>query len=122
MSRCSPAFSQDCTGGFRKGMIGGRTFLIVSLRYIGDLLFSTSLARSIKAALPEASVDYLVFRGTEGILDGNPDIRRVFTIRPGSRDLRDLLGHFREYDVAIGVNASDRTAAQLLAKGKTTVG
>jgi heptosyltransferase-3 len=103
-------------------MIEGRTFLIVSLRYIGDLLFSTALARSIKAALPEASVDYLVFTGTEVILHGNPDIRHVFTMRPGSRDLRDLFSHFRKYDVALGVNASDRTAAQLLAKGKTTVG
>ena len=103
-------------------MTTGRTFLIVSLRYIGDILLSTALARSIKAALPDASVDYLVFTGTEEILDGNPDVRRVLTMRPGSRDLRDLFSHFREYDVALGVNASDRTAAQVLAKGRTTVG
>jgi heptosyltransferase-3 len=98
------------------------TFLVVSLRYIGDVLLSTPLARSIRAARPEASVDFLVFEGTEGILAGNPDVRRVLTVRPGSRDRRDLLSHFREYDVAMGVNASDRTAFQLLAKGKKTVG
>ena len=60
-----------------------RTFLIISLRYIGDILLSTALARSIKAALPDATVDYLVFAGNEGILDGNPDVRRVLTMRPG---------------------------------------
>lgn len=106
----------------RSGMTGGRTFLIVSLRYLGDILLSTALARSIRAALPDASVDYLVFEGNEEILEGNPDVRRVLTMQPGSRDWRDAASHFREYDVALGVNASDRTAFQLLVKGKTTVG
>lgn len=103
-------------------MTKGRTFLIVSLRYIGDILLSTVLARSIKAALPDASVDYLVFRGNEGILEGNPDVRRVLTTPPPGRDWRDLFSHFREYDAALGVNASDITAAQLLVKGRITVG
>jgi len=103
-------------------MTRGRTFLIVSLRYIGDILLSTALARSIKAALPDASVDYLVFKGNEGILEGNPDIRRVLTTRPPGRDWRSLVSHFREYDAALGANASDITAAQLLVKGRTTVG
>jgi heptosyltransferase-3 len=103
-------------------MTEGRTFLIVSLRYIGDILLSTVLARSIKAALPDASVDYLVFEGSQGILEGNSDVRRVLTTRPASWDWRDAVRRFREYDVAIGVNASDRTAFQLLMKGKTTVG
>jgi heptosyltransferase-3 len=103
-------------------MSAPRTFLIVSLRYIGDVLLSTPLARSIKAAHPEAAVDFLVFEGTEGILGRNPDVRRVISVRPGSRSVSDLLGHFKEYDVAIGVNASDRTAFQLLSAGKTQFG
>lgn len=98
------------------------SFLIVSLRYIGDVLLSTPLARSIKAFFPDASVDYLVFGGTEAVLAGNPAVRKVLTVRPGSRDPRDLLGRWRSYDVAIGTNASDRTAFQLIAKGKHTVG
>lgn len=103
-------------------MKGRESFLIVSLRYIGDVLLSTPLARSIKAADPEAAVDYMVFEGTEGILSRNPDVRSVFTVCPGSRSLSDLLGRFKDYDVAIGVNASDRTAFQVIATGRTSIG
>ncbi|HSL92439.1 MAG TPA: glycosyltransferase family 9 protein, partial [Candidatus Limnocylindrales bacterium] len=99
-----------------------RTFLIVSLRYNGDVLLSTPLARSIRAEYPEAAVDYLVFEGTEGILARNPDVRNVFTVRPGSRSLTALLGRWKEYDVSIGVNASDRTAFQLIAAGRRSIG
>lgn len=99
-----------------------KTFLIVSLRYIGDVLLATSLARSIKAADPAAEVDFLVFRGTEGILSGNPDIGNVFTVTPGSRSLSDLARLWKRYDVAIGGNASDRTAFQLIAAGNRSIG
>jgi heptosyltransferase III len=98
------------------------TCLIVSLRYMGDVLLATSLARSIRAAVPNAAVDFLVFRGTEGILAGHPDIRRVITVDPGTRRLRDVLGRFRRYDVSIGVNASDRTAFQVAASGRKSIG
>lgn len=103
-------------------MTAPKTYLVVSLRYIGDVLLSTPLARSIRAASKDASVDYLVFEGTEGILAGNPDVRRVFAVRPGSRDAVELLRRWNRYDVSIGVNASDRTAFQLIAAGRTSVG
>lgn len=99
-----------------------KTFLVVSLRYIGDVLLSTPLARSIRSAFPDSVVDYLVFEGTEGILAGNPDVRNVFTVRPGSRDFLELLGRWNRYDVSIGVNASDRTAFLVIASGKTSIG
>lgn len=95
---------------------------IVALRYIGDVLLSTALARSIKAARPDAAVDYVVFDGTQEILEGNPDVRAVRTVRPANRDLHDFLGSRKEYDVAVGANASDRTAFQVLARGKKTIG
>jgi len=99
-----------------------KSFLIVSLRYIGDVLLSTPLARSIRAAFPEAAVDYLVFEGTETILTGNPDVREVLTVPPGSRAVGGLLRRWKRYDVSVGVNASDRTAFQVIAAGKTSVG
>jgi heptosyltransferase III len=99
-----------------------RTFLIVSLRYIGDVLLSTPLSRSIKTAYPDAAVDFLVFEGTEGILAGNPDVREVFSVTPGSWALSDLANRWKSYDVSIGVNASDRTAFHLVAAAKRQVG
>ena len=48
--------------------------LVVALRRLGDVLLTTPLIRSLKRAWPDATIDVLVFGGTEGILAGNPDI------------------------------------------------
>ena len=42
--------------------------LVVALRRLGDVLLTTPLIRSLKRAWPDAAIDALVFRGTEGIL------------------------------------------------------
>ncbi len=44
--------------------------LVVALRRLGDVLLTTPLIRSVKRAFPQASIDALVFAGTEGILTG----------------------------------------------------
>lgn len=98
------------------------SFLIVSLRYIGDVLLSTPLALSIKKQLPEAQVDYLVFEGTEGILKKNPHIRSVLTIPPESKNILFYASLLNRYDYAIGTNPSDRTAFYCACGGRQAVG
>ena len=56
-----------------------RRILVVVTRRIGDVLLATPVIRSLRRHWPEAAIDMLVFRGTEGVLAGNPDIRRVLT-------------------------------------------
>lgn len=41
--------------------------LVVILRRLGDVLLTTPLIRSVKRAYPQASIDALVFAGTEEI-------------------------------------------------------
>lgn len=101
---------------------GAPSFLIVSLRYIGDVLLSTPLALSIKEQIPDAAVDYLVFKGAEGILAKNPHVRTVHTLQPGSRNLGLLVRLWRGYDVAIGTNPSDRTCIFAAIAGKRSCG
>ncbi len=84
------------------------SFLIIALRYIGDVLLSTPLALSIKQHIPDATVDYLVFRGTEDVLKKNPHVRRIHTIAPGSSGFSQLCRLFRRYDHAIATGWSDR--------------
>jgi len=54
--------------------------LIVVLRRLGDVLLTTPLMRSIKRAYPDATIEALVFAGTEGILAGNPDLAGVIAV------------------------------------------
>ncbi|WP_084201421.1 glycosyltransferase family 9 protein [Geobacter pickeringii] len=100
----------------------GLKFLIVSLRYIGDVLLSTPLALSIKARYPDAVVDYAVFRGTEGILFKNPSVGRIISMEPGKKNLSTISRLFRQYDVAIGANPSDRTSIVTALAGRRSVG
>ena len=59
--------------------------LVIALRRLGDVLFTTSLIASLRRAFRDAVIDVLVFDGTAGILAGNTDIDRVVTMpqRPG---------------------------------------
>jgi heptosyltransferase-3 len=98
------------------------SYLIVCFRFIGDVLVTTPLALSIKTAYPDAVVDYLVFKGTEGILAKNPHIRNVITVPRGSSGLGVLISLFRKYDIAIAAYPSDRTALAAAIAGKLSVG
>ena len=58
-----------------------RNALVVCTQRIGDVLLATPLSRTLKQAWPDMHIDFLVLPGTEGILQGNPDIDRVLAFR-----------------------------------------
>jgi heptosyltransferase-3 len=99
--------------------------LVVALRRLGDVLLTTPLIRSLKRAWPEAAIDALVFRGTEGILAGNPDLADVITMpqRPGTRDTLALLRQlWRRYDLALSTQSGDRPTLFAWAAGRRSAG
>ncbi|MFN7424951.1 MAG: glycosyltransferase family 9 protein, partial [bacterium] len=49
-----------------------RRMLVVVTRRIGDVLLTTPLIASLRAAWPGARLDALVFAGTGGVLAGLP--------------------------------------------------
>ena len=99
------------------------TFLIVSLRSIGDVLLSNALALSIKQQYPQGTVDYLVYTGHEGVLARNPHVRNVYTVRSGGANgLRVFLRLWKRYDFAIGISAADRTTIFTSGCGRRSIG
>jgi heptosyltransferase III len=102
-----------------------RSVLVVCMRRIGDVLLATPLARSIKAAWPDAQVDMLVFTGTEAVLRANPDLRDVIAVdeRQGFfARLRLIARLWRRYDVAISTQTGDRPTLMAWAAGKRSIG
>ncbi|MGH8752402.1 MAG: glycosyltransferase family 9 protein [Burkholderiales bacterium] len=103
----------------------GPRILVIITRRIGDVLLATPLVRSLRQAWPDATIDMLVFKGTEGVLAANPDIHSVITVaeRP------DILAHFkfimsllRRYDLACSCSPSDRPTLYAWLAGKQRVG
>jgi heptosyltransferase-3 len=99
--------------------------LVVILRRLGDVLLTTPLIRSVKRAYPQASIDALVFTGTEGILAGNPDLAGIITVpqRSSFADALSLIARiFRRYDLALSTQTGDRPTALAVIAGRQSAG
>lgn len=101
------------------------TVLVIVTRRIGDVLLATPLIRSVKRAWPQVALDVLVFDGTQGVIEANPDVRRILAIppRPG------ILQHFalllklaRRYELALSLVPGDRPTFYAFAAGRWRAG
>jgi heptosyltransferase-3 len=85
--------------------------LVIVLQRLGDVLLATPLLRTLRQGLPGATVDMLVFAGTEGMLAGNPDVGQVLTIsrHPSLGETAAAARRvWRRYDLAISTQGGDR--------------
>ena len=102
-----------------------KRILVVVTRRIGDVLLTVPLVRSLKSAWPSARIDMLVFKGTEAVLAGNPDLDEVIVV-PASQPAIEALGIarslWRRYDLAISTSPSDRPTLYAWIAGKKRIG
>lgn len=102
-----------------------RRILVVATLRIGDVLLTTPLIRSLRGAWPQAHITVLVFAGTEGILQNNPDIDGIITVsrRPTFFEHLHFLWQLcRSYDLAISTMTNDRATLYARIGGKHAVG
>jgi heptosyltransferase III len=99
--------------------------LVVTLRRLGDVLLTTPLVRTLRRGLPGAMLHMLVFKGSERILVGNPDVDAVITVpeRPGAGETLALLRSlWRRYDLVFNTQTGDRPSLFSLVAGRRRVG
>jgi heptosyltransferase-3 len=58
-------------------VIDPTTILVIKFKHIGDVLLTTPAIHALKAAYPAARIHALVPRGTEPVLEENPDLAGV---------------------------------------------
>jgi len=51
--------------------------LIIQTAFIGDVILATPLIEKLHQTYPEATIDFLLRRGNEGLLHGHPYLRRI---------------------------------------------
>ncbi|HNP49486.1 MAG TPA: glycosyltransferase family 9 protein, partial [Bacteroidia bacterium] len=54
-----------------------RSFLVIQTAFTGDVILATALIEQLKNSLPDATIDVLVRKGNETLLENNPSIRNV---------------------------------------------
>jgi heptosyltransferase-3 len=99
--------------------------LVIVMRRLGDVFLTTPLLRTLRKSFPDATIEVLVFHGTEGILSGNPDINAVTTVlqRPSARELFALIRHlWRRYDLAVSTQTGDRPTFLAYVAGRRRIG
>jgi predicted lipopolysaccharide heptosyltransferase III len=90
--------------------------LLVRLRLIGDVVFTTPLIRALRRRYPHARLDYLVEPAAAPIVTGNPHLNEVI-VAPKPRGLARLTADLRlarslrsaRYDVVIDMHGGPRS-------------
>lgn len=54
--------------------------LIIKLQHLGDVLLTTPLIRVLKEQYPHLDIDVLAYQETQPVLEGNPHLRRVYSV------------------------------------------
>jgi lipopolysaccharide heptosyltransferase II len=93
------------------------SILLVRLRLIGDVVFTTPLIRALRRQFPDARLVYLVEPGAAPVVGTNPHLDEVKTI-PHSRGWQRVRDDFRlarelrraRFDIAIDLHGGPRSA------------
>lgn len=93
--------------------------LVIKLRYVGDVVLSTPVLSRLRAAWPKARITMLVNRGTEGVLQGHPDVDEVLVKERSLISSLRLIGTLRgrEFNAVIDLTDGDRSAILARATG-----
>ncbi len=64
--------------------------LIIQTAFLGDVILATPVIEQIRKHYPKATIDILVRKGNESLLDNHPHIRQVFVLNKGQEKYRNL--------------------------------
>lgn len=107
------------------GALVPSSVLLIAPQRIGDVLLATPIIASLKLKWPALAVDVLVFKGTEGVLSGNSQIREIITVdqrMPAADHLSLLRRIWRRYDIAISTLCGDRPTLYAWVAGRLSIG
>lgn len=95
--------------------------LLTRLRFIGDVVLTTPIIKSVRQAFPDAYIAYLGELPAVSLLEGNPYLDELLTYHPNSTFIKRLsiypLLRKRGFDLAIDLFCNPRSALLTYATG-----
>lgn len=73
-----------------------KSFLIIQTAFPGDVILATSLVENLRAAYPEADIDFLLRKGNESLLQGHPHIRETLILDKKTDKYRNIWRMWQE--------------------------
>src|SRR5208283_5076486 len=105
-----------------------KKFLIIQTAFIGDVILATPIVEKLHESCPKSTIDFLLKKGTEGLLAGHPFINNVYVWDKKNRkylNLWKLLKAIRKekYDYVINLHRFMSTGLLTVFSGaKQTIG
>ena len=102
--------------------------LIIQTAFIGDVILSTSLVEKLKMQYPDMQIDFLVRKGNESVLSGNPKLNKILIWEKRLNKYSNLFKIINEirnnnYDLVINLQRFFSTGLiTALSKSKLKVG
>jgi len=66
--------------------------LLIQTAFIGDVVLATPLVEKLKLNYPDCKIDFLLRKGNESILAGNPHIHKILIFDKKKHKYRNLIG------------------------------
>lgn len=91
-----------------------KKILLIRLRRIGDIVMTTPAIAALRHGLPGATIDYVVEAPFSRLVDGHPDLDRVFVV-PRKEGAADFMGFIRrirreKFDAVLDFHGGPRAA------------
>ena len=103
-------------------------FLIIQTAFIGDVVLATPVIESLRAAFPDAKIDFVLRKGNEGLLEGHPHVDMLYIWNKKGKKYKNLLRILKairrnHYDYVINLQRFASTGfLTAFSKGKQKIG
>jgi heptosyltransferase-2 len=88
--------------------------LIIQTAFIGDVVLATALIEKLRITFPDAKIDFLLRKGNENLLSGNPHLHQVYIWDKKKKKLSNLFRlartiRSRKYDLVVNTHRGATT-------------
>ena len=86
-----------------------KRILIIQTAFLGDVILATPVVSELNRVFPEAKIDFLLKKGNESLVTGNPKINQVITFDKSSGKWKSILRIIKQcraskYDLVINLH------------------